>query len=330
MNAKNSLLVIIILLFLQTFLNAKVRGEFIATKECSAYTSIKKKSNPENIEIIQDKAYSIIGLNVTPHTTWYKINVPSASMKQRWVYFECGKANLSHTTQKPTQNNCHTAGLADGYVFAVSWQPAFCINKSKSECSITDPTVYQATNFTLHGLWPNKKSCAKKYGFCGKYKKAVKGFCNFEPLDLNHTTRTNLAKVMPSVGADTCLQRHEWYKHGTCQKRYTQNEYFAVATSLIDDFNQGEIHKFMSKNIGKDVNKITFFELIDSKFGKNAYKRFKFICQKGNLVDLYINMPEVIPQNASLKDLLQKADEAFSNSCGDSFKIVPIGTKIDN
>ena len=48
----------------------------------------------------------------------------------------------------------------------------------------------------------------------------------------------------------------------------------------------------------------------------------KFFCTNGQLVDIYMNLPDSIPrQQPKLGPLLQAAKEGFSSSCGESFRV---------
>jgi len=99
--------------------------------------------------------------------------VPGSSPLTRWVKSSCGESNFlgqSKPTTKPsTPNNnkgngsCSTAGNFDSYVLALTWQPGFCEHFSykgkKPECDAINSGKLASTNLTLHGLWPNKKSC---------------------------------------------------------------------------------------------------------------------------------------------------------------------------
>ena len=49
-------------------------------------------------------------------------------------------------------------------MLAVTWQPAFCqLHARKPECGSQTSDRFDATHFTLHGLWPQPR--AKEY--CG-------------------------------------------------------------------------------------------------------------------------------------------------------------------
>ncbi len=222
---------------------------------------------------------------------------------------------------------CQIPNKEDSYKLAVSWQPAFCeSHQSKPECKITDSKTYQASHFTLHGLWPNKQECGANYGLCGQYKEQVKSFCDYAPVPMKPGTVKNLGEIMPSVAQGSCLDRHEWYKHGTCQTDWDADHYFETATRLVKEFNDKGISAFMSKNVGKTVATADFLNAVDKSFGKNASKRLNLGCDKeGLLVDVFINLPKKIPENVALSTLIQQAPESFNNRCGDSFTVDAIG-----
>ncbi|MFM8330946.1 MAG: ribonuclease T2 family protein, partial [Candidatus Methylumidiphilus sp.] len=221
---------------------------------------------------------------------------------------------------------CSLGGQADSYVFAVSWQPAFCESKpDKPECSIDDPKVYQATHFTLHGLWPNKTACGTNYGYCGAVKDKPAEFCGYPAVELSPEVRSQLAIVMPSVASGSCLERHEWHKHGTCQSG-TPDQYYALATRLVREFNDSGAAAFMAEHIGQQVSLEDFRAALDQGLGAGASRHAKLGCKDGLLVDIYINLPAELKPDASLKDLLaQSPDAPADKTCASGFRVDPIG-----
>ena len=177
----------------------------------------------------------------------------------------------------------------------------------------------------MHGLWPNKKSCGTGYGLCGKYKTEKRPFCDYDPVSLQAETQDKLGKFMPSAAHGSCLQRHEWYKHGTCQTEYDADGYFIIAMRLLDEFNTSGIADFMTQNIGKSVSTSSFFEKVDDALGEDASRRLQIACKEGMLVDVYIRLPADLPENASLETMIQQAEPAFNNKCGASFRVDAIG-----
>jgi ribonuclease T2 len=307
-------------------------GEFAATRACPAYQSKNSKTNPGDVQTEPGKTYNIVELNKLDAPSWYRLRVEGENPDKRWVAADCGTAQVTSHGRPPVDpdtgdsvTDCNTAGQEDSYVFAISWQPAFCEgHRNKPECKVDDPTSFQANNFTLHGLWPNKKSCGTRYGFCGKYS-SKKPFCELAPVPMQPATLEALGQVMPSASHGSCLQRHEWYKHGTCQLQWNADQYFKESMRLLNDFNSSGMAKFMQDNMGKPVKTKDFFAAVDQAFQKDAHKRMQISCYEGKLVDIYINLPVQIEKEDSLVSLLSKAAPRFNNKCGESFEVDPIG-----
>jgi len=305
---------------------AWAKAEFTASESCEAYVSTKHLTNPDAAKLETGKSYPVLKSNRPTNPEWYLLHLDSANPPDRWVKTECGKMVVQTGRNKPAGEACGVPAQADGYVFAVSWQPAFCESKpDKPECKIDDPKVYQATHFTLHGLWPNKTRCGTNYGYCGPVKQKPADFCDYPQVSLSAEVRDKLAVVMPSVGSGSCLERHEWYKHGTCQNG-TADEYYAQATALVHEFNDSGIAKFMSERLGKPVSLEAFRAALDASLGAGTSKHAKIGCKDGLLVDIYLNLPAELKPGASLKELIaQGTDAPADNSCKNGFRVDPIG-----
>lgn len=323
-NTKSRLnIIILIAIFFSsyTYASVAVSGEFIATKECQAYQSKRKKTNPDLTLTKIGKSYTIYEKNRQTNSTWYRIDIEDAKPNRRWVSHKCGTIN----TYIADMEKCNVAGKEDSYILALSWQPAFCeTHMKKPECKVDDINSYQANNFTLHGLWPNKNSCGIKYGFCGEYKDKMRPFSRYSKVPMSGSTLDKLGIFMPSAAHNSYLQRHEWYKHGTCQTKLNADEYYNKSIKLLKEFNKNSMAKLMSDNIGKKITSKIFFINIDKAFGKNAHKRLEIRCKNGNLVDIYINLPKILADK-SLKELIQEAKPKFKNGCGNSFFVDAIG-----
>lgn len=334
MDRLKSLFFIIGLLFFgaHSVASTNVDGTLKATQACEAFVSKNKRNNPDQARLKIGENYTIHAINRAKNPTWYRLSVNDAKPKKRWVNKDCGQASWASGSEKTKtdttqdKNQCQTAGLEDSYKLALSWQPAFCeSNRTKPECNVPDKNAYEAKNFTLHGLWPNKKECNKDYGFCGKVRTKARAFCDYPALSLDADVRTALEQVMPSAKANTCLQRHEWYKHGTCQNKWNVNEYLLLAIDLSHQFNRAEVAQFVAQNIGRTVTEKSFFNVVDATLGQNASKRLQIICKNGMLSDIYINLPGDIQKDEPLAALVARANPDFGSNCGGKFRIDPIG-----
>ena len=313
-----------------------VSGSITATQTCEAYVSKNKRTNPDLTRLVVNQEYSIFEANKSSNPDWYRVRIQSASPAERWVSVNCGTIKLASgggsqgsgggQSGGEQRGSCNTPGLEDSYVLALSWQPAFCdTHRNKPECQIDDKKSYQARNFTLHGLWPNKASCGKNYGFCGDVRSSPGDFCDYPMLQLFTEVRAELSVVMPSAAAGSCLQRHEWFKHGTCQLDWSMDKYFETAVELTQQFNESGIAYFINRHIGKTVSEKDFINKVDCAQGTDAHKRLELTCKSGYLVDVYIHLPGTIKESDDLGSLMQQGQGDFKSNCGGQFKIDPIG-----
>ncbi len=228
--------------------SASADGSLTATRSCDAYISKNKRTNSDHTKLTVGQGYTVVEVNKANNPTWYRLSIPNADPQVRWVADYCGVADVRIEKKGGANNVCNTPGLEDSYVLALSWQPSFCeTHRNKPECQINDKKSYQARNFTLHGLWPNKRECGIKYEFCSEVRSKPGDFCDYPVLTLFTEIRSNLKQVMPSAAVGSCLQRHEWFKHGTCQTKWSIDEYFDVAIDLTKKFNESGMGYFMSR-----------------------------------------------------------------------------------
>lgn len=287
-----------------------VNGSFTATKACPAYLSKNKKTNPDNLNTEPGQLYSLREINQPFKPKWLRISIPGAqSSKLRWVAADCGEYGFSY--QPNFKGVCEqNPGLADSHVLALSWQPAFCqsygYEAGKPECLHLPAKSYQATHLVLHGLWPNQHSCGQRYGFCGVNPQV--SHCAYPPIILSEPVANNLRQLMPSFAYGSCLERHEWNKHGSCQL-LSEDEYFSLAMRLNREANQTALALFLAENLGETVERAELRKLIRQSFGKDTSSKVYLGCKNGFLVDIYIQLPALIPQNESLASLINKAPD---------------------
>lgn len=223
---------------------------------------------------------------------------------------------------------CHTPDLADSYLLAISWQPSFCeTNASMVECKqmekahANDPK--SGPSFTLHGLWPNKYACGKNYNFCGE---------NEDP-ELSNDVLKQLANVMPNVKFGGDLHQREWKKHGTCQTKWTGDEYFQAAISLVNDFSSSTIvNDFMTKYMGKRVAKKDLVTALEQGFGTQFVNNVILQCNNKMLTEIRIKLPMSFSARDTLTTLTKQAtgQGLNSGSCGKTFVIDQWGKSIED
>ncbi|MCZ7673246.1 MAG: hypothetical protein M5U34_42080 [Chloroflexi bacterium] len=99
-------------------------------------------------------------------------------------------------------------GDFDYYVLALSWQPAFCESQSrKPECASQTRDRYDATNFVLHGLWPNQADDpSHSFAYCAQPSALVSAdkageWCELPDLALSTAVAHDLSLYMPGVAS---------------------------------------------------------------------------------------------------------------------------------
>ncbi len=160
------------------------------------------------------------------------------------------------------------------YVLAVSWQPAFCETApGKPECRSQSSDRFDASHFTLHGLWPRDEYC--DVSARDEATDRDGRWSSLPALELTSTLRRDLDTKMP--GALSQLDRHEWIKHGTCFPGDAE-VYFTAALALLDQLNASPVRDLFSGNTGKRLTQRQIRAAFDAGFGRGAGERVRIAC----------------------------------------------------
>ncbi|MFC3909793.1 ribonuclease T [Legionella dresdenensis] len=287
---------------------ANVSGTFDAKQVCPAYLSKNQKTNPDNLTILPQTSYQLKEINRTRDPDWFRIVIGDGQYPLRWVSAECGEAIYDSSQGGGCQQS---AGLADSYVLALSLQPAFCetygYEAGKAECRDLPVESYQASHLVLHGLWPNQNACGQHYGFCGVSSQAH--HCDYPPLPLSDQVGAKLKVLMPSYAHGSCLERHEWNKHGSCQI-LSADDYFTLAMRLTSEADSTPFGVYLHQHVGERIPRAQLQEKINESFGAQNARKIYLGCKNGMLVEVYIQLPPLIPAAESLTALVDKAPEA--------------------
>lgn len=280
-----------LLLSMSTSAQVLISGELTATQACAATPSIRQPHNPGQIKLVIGTHYSVVAKNRADQATHYLVNIEGASPKQRWVAMDCGVLAMTDplpalgaaplippaTDAAPTSARAsETKKVSGQYVFAFSWQPAFCEGASgKKECKSQTTSRFDATHFTLHGLWPDRTS------YCNVPKdqqtKDKQGdWAALPSSTVSAGLKAQLDQVMP--GTQSLLERHEWIKHGTCYGT-TEEQYYADSIKVLSDINQSAVQSLFAKNIGQSLTSQQIRAAFDQAFGKGVGERVKIACK---------------------------------------------------
>lgn len=204
------------------------------------------------------------------------------------------------------------AAAGSGFVLAVSWQPAFCETRpDKPECVAQTDERFDASHFTLHGLWP------QPYGniYCGTDAKlrALDEVGAWEQLpapDLAPSTRAAVDRTMP--GSASFLDRHEWVKHGSCHGASAE-AYFQDSLRLLAELNESPVRALFADGIGRVLSAGAIRDSFDEAFGRGAGRRVEIVCRRVGIRRLIVEMKiaiggPILPER-DLGALLMQAPE---------------------
>lgn len=305
---RHFLVLLLVFFSFESFASTPAVGHVLMTRSCPAWVSKNKKTNPDHLQTQTEKIYAIHEVNDSDNPVWLRVWMPDSPRHPlRWVSADCGVASFEANESQSCQLS---PGLADSYVLALSWQPGFCqtygYDAGKPECLHLPVNSYQASHLVLHGLWPNQDNCGERYGFCGV--PSAPSHCDYSPVSLSTKVAGQLRVLMPSYSFGTCLERHEWNKHGSCQA-LSSDDYFSLASRLTREADQTSLAVFLRDRVGHQVTRDSLRDKVRQSFGVEASRKVYLGCKNGLLVDIYIQLPALIPADESLTELVKKAPE---------------------
>ena len=286
-------------------------GSFVATKDCPAFQSFRKGTNPGGVIIETGRAYPLLAKNAS-NATHYRIRIDGAFPPERWVSVNCG----SYTDEGASDGGLHNSSIGNRSagehraeaILSLSWEPAFCEgHANKRECGSATPGGFNATHFTLHGLWPQPRR--KQY--CNVSQALInvdeKGDWQALPeVSLSTETRTRLDVAMP--GTQSFLDRHEWIKHGTCFSGSDAETYFREAVSLTDEVNRSAVQALVAANVGQEITTSAVRHAFDVAFGAGAGDRIRVSRQRDGsrrlITEITVGLSRVPREATTLADLM--------------------------
>ncbi|NET58659.1 MAG: ribonuclease T [Symploca sp. SIO2E6] len=301
----------------------KLNEQFLAGEACVALQSIRKGTNPGNIQITPQQIYQVLGKNRADESH-YLLKIEEAQPSRRWVSVECGQllgtfselpADEDLVAPAPPTNEdlvVPAPPANEDYLLALSWQPSFCETKpSKPECQSQTAQRFDATNLVLHGLWPQPRGndyCNLSQDIIDLDKNGP--WSELPPINLSEETRQELAIKMPGMTSD--LHLHEWYKHGTCYSD-SPEEYYQESLALLDQVNNSVVGDLLENNIGKFLSSDTIRNQFDQAFSDGAGSKVQVRCkedidedQNDMVVELFINLKGNIELDTPIEILLEK------------------------
>jgi ribonuclease T2 len=217
------------------------------------------------------------------------------------------------------------------YVLALSWQPAFCeFNASKPECRELDSGDFAARHLAVHGLWPNDRPGSGP-SHCGvdaatKALDQPSSWCELPRPDTAAETRAALAPAMP--GTASCLDRHEWIKHGTCSG-LDADSYFVDTLRLAAAVQATPIAEIVAANIGRNITPKQLSNAFESSFGAGSSRALTLVCTERNgrhfLAEIRIALETTSVKGALERDDLYLDGEPAAGTCPDTMRVDSAG-----
>jgi len=304
----------------------QLSAEFIADAACPAYQSISRQTNPGNVTLRPGQTYDLVAANKAD-PTHFQLIIPGASPDRRWVAVDCGRnsADLDGAAPAPATLPSYRGTQ---YVLAVNWQPAFCeTSPGKLECRNQSPSSFEASNFTLHGLWPQPRGNE----YCGvsdddRWASQEGDWRDLPEVRLSPDLRAELEQVMP--GTLSALDRHEWTRHGTCYGTNAEG-YYADALDLMLALNTSDVAELFAANIGRKITLRQVRQAFDDAFGRGAGERVSMSCEPdGNrtiITELTIALTGEITGPDDMASLIAAADPT-DGGCS-SGMVDPVGLR---
>lgn len=169
--------------------------------------------------------------------------------------------------------------LQNRWALAVTWQPAFCetFDTEKREFPKECHLASNKETFTLHGLWPQwEEYCvaALPPEVLARNQRYITNTCEMDKkweelpeITLSADLKKRQAEVMPGIAS--YLDRHEYYKHGTCSL-LNYEDYFNLAISLTEKLNQTSLPAFILNSAGDKVTKRQLCKAVETALGPQA------------------------------------------------------------
>jgi ribonuclease T2 len=178
----------------------------------------------------------------------------------------------------------------DSYLLALTWQPGFCADRAaQAECRIA---AKDKPRLVLHGLWPDwdvngdgHRDAGDDFCISGESDRksvmALDGgnWLKLPAVKLSVASAHDLELAMP--GTTVGLDRHEWWKHGTCSDLKAE-DYFTTAIVLLREVERGSLARLLVDQAGGTLARKRLLEAFETDFGKGSAKALMLDCEKSN------------------------------------------------
>lgn len=217
----------------------------------------------------------------------------------------------------------NTAGQFDEFSLSLEWLPTFCkAHSSETECAALSPGDFATSALVLHGLWPDVRSdSSHSYGYCGVPQDVIRldrapTWCQMPDTGLTDATRARMAPHFPGIAS--CLERHEWYKHGACSG-YQADDYFSRADALTAALAGTNLEQAIAGAAGQTVDAETLNAAFEKDYGPGARRALRFFCSGGALLEVHITLNKTLASADRIGSML--SDAGPNGTCPPKFAV---------
>jgi len=182
------------------------------------------------------------------------------------------------------------ASAEDTFTLALTWHPGFCETRAaQAECRLG---ATAGPRLVLHGLWPawdvngdGKRDDGDAFCLTGESdREAVMAldrgnWLKLPPVQLPPARARDLRAAMPGSAAG--LDRHEWWKHGTCSGLAAE-EYFATSIALLHAVERGSLARLLAEEAGSTIGRKQLLDAFEADFGRGSARALVLDCSKAD------------------------------------------------
>jgi len=208
----------------------------------------------------------------------------------------------------------------------MGWEAAFCETADQfPECGSMTQEHFYAAHLSFRGLYAFPLAT-----YCGLTPELedldeARSWMNLPELGLSIGTGNSLRALMP--GLQSGLDRHAWFKHGTCVSS-SPDEYFSMAVQLVQAMHASSLSRWLADRVGETVTVAQLRAHADAAFGKGAGTSFTMQCiEDGSrrlLERIEVSLIRPAGENIDLSELL--AGNSSGSSCDEGI-VDPFGNQ---
>jgi ribonuclease T2 len=192
------------------------------------------------------------------------------------------------------------ATAEDSYLLALTWQPGFCADAAHAATAECKLAPKDKPRLVLHGLWPDwdvngdgKRNAGDDFCIPGDDNRNSMmaldqgNWLKLPTMTLSEASSNDLSSAMP--GTASGLDRHEWWKHGTCSA-LPPDEYFAIAIALLRQVERGSLARLVVDQAGKTLDRKQVLDAFERDFGAQSARALVLDCKDGALQEIRIRL----------------------------------------